>query len=71
MIDDWLIVETFNTNGPPLDTKDIFNKDTGEVLFVANTEIDEVVLESLKENNVNEISCLFINELDKLVHIHG
>jgi DNA-directed RNA polymerase subunit beta len=46
-------------------SKDIFNKDTGEVLFVANTEIDEVVLESLKENNVNEISCLFINELDK------
>ena len=46
-------------------SKDIFNKDTGEVLFVANTEIDEVVIESLKENNVNEISCLFINELDK------
>jgi len=35
------------------------------VLFVANTEIDEVVLEALKENKVNEISCLFINELDK------
>jgi DNA-directed RNA polymerase subunit beta len=46
-------------------SKDIFNKETGEVLFVANTEIDEVVLESLKENDVNEISCLFINELDK------
>ena len=46
-------------------SKDIFNKETGEVLFVANTEIDEAVLESLKENNVNEISCLFINELDK------
>ncbi len=46
-------------------SKDIFNKETGEVLFVANTEIDEVVLDSLKENNVNEVSCLFINELDK------
>ena len=46
-------------------SKDIFNKETGEVLFVANTEIDEVVLEALKENKVNEISCLFINELDK------
>ena len=23
------------------------------------------VLESLKENNINEIACLFINELDK------
>ena len=45
-------------------SKDIFNKETGEVLFVANTEIDEAVLEALKENNINEISCLFINELD-------
>ncbi len=46
-------------------SKDIFNKETGEVLFVANTEIDEAVLEALKENNINDISCLFINELDK------
>ena len=46
-------------------SKDIFNKETGEVLFSANTEIDMTVLESLKENNVVEIKCLFINELDK------
>jgi DNA-directed RNA polymerase subunit beta len=46
-------------------SKDIFNKETGEVLFGANTEIDMTVLESLKENNINEIACLFINELDK------
>jgi DNA-directed RNA polymerase subunit beta len=46
-------------------SKDIFNKETGEVLFVANTEIDEAVLEALQENNISEISCLFINELDK------
>ena len=26
-------------------SKDIFNKDTGEVLFSANTEIDEAILE--------------------------
>ena len=31
-------------------SKDIFNKETGEVLFVANSEIDEAVLEALKEN---------------------
>ena len=49
-------------------SKDIFNKETGEVLFVANTEIDEAVIEALKENNINEISCLFINELS-LIHI--
>ena len=46
-------------------SKDIFNKETGEVLYSANTEIDNEVLETLKENNVSEITCLFINELDK------
>ena len=46
-------------------SKDIFNKETGEVLHGANTEIDMAVLESLKENDINEITCLFINELDK------
>ncbi|MDA8899964.1 DNA-directed RNA polymerase subunit beta, partial [Gammaproteobacteria bacterium] len=46
-------------------SKDIFNKETGEVLYSANTEIDNEVLEALKENNVSEITCLFINELDK------
>ena len=42
-------------------SKDIFNKETGEVLYSANTEIDNEVLETLKENNVSEITCLFIN----------
>ena len=46
-------------------SKDIFNKETGEVLYSANTEIDNEVLEALKENNISEITCLFINELDK------
>src|SRR6056300_247969 len=45
--------------------KDIFNQETGEVLVSANTEVDNAVLEALKENNINEISCLYINELDK------
>jgi DNA-directed RNA polymerase subunit beta len=35
------------------------------VLHGANTEIDMAVLESFKENDINEITCLFINELDK------
>ena len=35
------------------------------MLHGANTEIDMAVLESLKENDINEITCLFINELDK------
>jgi len=32
---------------------------------LSNAEIDNEVLEALKENNVSEITCLFINELDK------
>ena len=46
-------------------SKDIFNKETGEVLFAANTEIDETVLTEIKENQIKEIKCLYINELDK------
>jgi DNA-directed RNA polymerase subunit beta len=46
-------------------SKDIFNKETGEILFAANTEIDETVLSEIKENNIQEIKCLYINELDK------
>ena len=46
-------------------SKDIFNTETGEVLFSANTEIDEQVLEDIKSNNLKEIKCLYINELDK------
>jgi DNA-directed RNA polymerase subunit beta len=46
-------------------SKDIINKETGEVLFPANLEIDEVILEELKENDIKEIKCLYINELDK------
>ena len=46
-------------------SKDIFNTETGEVLFSANTEIDEQVLEDIKNNNIKEIKCLYINELDK------
>ena len=46
-------------------SKDIFNKETGEVLFSANTEIDENVLTAIKENEIKELKCLYINELDK------
>ena len=46
-------------------SKDIFNKETGEVLFAANTVIDEIVLSEIKANEIKEIGCLYINELDK------
>ena len=46
-------------------SKDIFNKETGEVLLAANTEIDEEVLQLIKDSEINQIKCLYINELDK------
>ncbi|URQ72417.1 DNA-directed RNA polymerase subunit beta [SAR86 cluster bacterium] len=45
--------------------KDIIDQETGEVIIPANTIIDEEVLESFEKNNISEVSCLYINELDK------
>ena len=46
-------------------SKDIFNEETGEVLFSANTEIDEEILAQISEHQIKEVRCLYINELDK------
>ena len=45
--------------------KDIFNQDTGEVLVSANTEIDQSIIEAIREVNITELHTLYINELDK------
>ncbi|MDA9643996.1 DNA-directed RNA polymerase subunit beta [Pseudomonadota bacterium] len=45
--------------------KDVFNQETGEVIIPANTEIDVTVIEALRESKVEELHCLYINELDK------
>jgi len=45
--------------------KDLFNQDTGEVLVSANTEIDQSIIEALREANITELHTLYINELDK------
>ncbi|MDC1008686.1 DNA-directed RNA polymerase subunit beta [Gammaproteobacteria bacterium] len=45
--------------------KDVFNQETGEVLIPANTEIDVTVIEAFRESKVEELHCLYINELDK------
>ena len=45
--------------------KDIFNQETGEVLVSANTEIDQPIIEVLREASVVELHTLYINELDK------
>jgi len=46
-------------------SKDIFNEETGEILLTANTEIDETILEEIKDHKIKEVKCLYINELDK------
>ena len=55
--DDFLIGKVF--------AKDIFNQETGEVLVSANTEIDQPIIEALREASVAEVHTLYINELDK------
>jgi DNA-directed RNA polymerase subunit beta len=45
--------------------KDIFNQETGEVLVSANTEIDNSIIEVLREANIADIQTLYINDLDK------
>jgi len=45
--------------------KDVFNQETGEVLIPANTELDVTSIETLRESKVEQLYCLYINELDK------
>jgi DNA-directed RNA polymerase subunit beta len=45
--------------------KDIYNLETGEVLVSANTEIDQSIIEAIREENITELHTLYINDLDK------
>ena len=45
--------------------KHVFNQETGEVLVASNTQIDQAIIESLRESSISEIHTLYINELDK------
>ena len=45
--------------------KNIIDKETGEILFPANTEITEDVLEKLRDAGVKSIDILLINDLDR------
>ena len=47
------------------ETGEIKNKKSSEPFLVANTEIDEAILEQIKERGITEIKCLYINELVK------
>ncbi len=43
-------------------SQDLIDKETGEILFAANTVITEEVIESLGTNKVKKIEILYINE---------
>ena len=45
--------------------RDIVDEDSGEVLFDANTEITEELLESLRERDLKKIEILYVNDLDQ------
>ena len=44
--------------------KDIFNKDTGEVIFECNSEITSEVIEKFLELKIKKFEVLYTNELD-------
>ena len=43
----------------------IIDKETGEIIANANDEITEELLEKLREAGINEISTLYVNDLDR------
>ena len=49
--------------------KDLFNKDTGEVIALANDEITEETLAKFVENGLTEFPVLFTNEVDRGAYI--
>ncbi|MGX5175133.1 DNA-directed RNA polymerase subunit beta [Aliikangiella sp. IMCC44653] len=44
--------------------KDIIDKETGEILIAANTEVTEELLEKIKEAEVGRFETLYTNDLD-------
>ena len=44
--------------------KDIVDTDTGELLFEANQEITQEILDSLTENEIHEIETIYTNDID-------
>jgi DNA-directed RNA polymerase subunit beta len=45
--------------------RDLVNKDTGEVIAPANSEITEALLAGFRKANVKEFKVLYVNDLDK------
>ncbi|MBU1188825.1 MAG: DNA-directed RNA polymerase subunit beta [Gammaproteobacteria bacterium] len=45
--------------------RDIVDEETGEVIFAANSEITDEVLEALRERDLKKIEILYVNDLDQ------
>jgi DNA-directed RNA polymerase subunit beta len=45
--------------------RDVVNKDTGEVIAPANSEITEALLATLREAKIRDLHVLYFNDLDK------
>jgi DNA-directed RNA polymerase subunit beta len=50
--------------GKPL-ARDLVNKDTGEVIAPANSELTDTLLAAFRKANVKEFKVLYVNDLDK------
>ena len=50
-------------------SKDIVDADSGEVIAKANDELTEVLLAKLREANIQDIQCIYTNELDHGAYI--
>ena len=50
-------------------SKDLVNGDTGEVIAKANDELTEALLAKLREAGVQDIQCIYTNELDQGAYI--
>ena len=50
-------------------SKDIVDADSGEVIAKANDELTEVLLTKLREANIQDIQCIYTNELDHGAYI--
>ena len=50
-------------------SKDVVDQDTGEVLAKANDELTEALLTKLREAEIQDIQCIYTNELDQGAYI--
>ena len=49
--------------------KNIVDPDTGEILAKANEELTETLIKKLRTSGINDIQCIYTNELDQGTHM--